>query len=129
MQVACEPPNAELPLVGAGAFARVMAEFQAAVMALGFPGGVARACMPLLLALQACLDSLMMHHTPSRKASFTGALWGLQLAPSQVSWVLTPEVMHANMLLSLPGFLGLITPGVMHTLQWARRPWRACCCR
>ena len=34
-----DPPNAELALFGGAAFERVMAEFQSAVSALGFPGG------------------------------------------------------------------------------------------
>ncbi len=35
-----DPPNAELALFGGAAFERVMAEFQSAVSALGFPGGI-----------------------------------------------------------------------------------------
>ena len=34
------PPNAELALFGGAAFERVMTEFQSAVSALGFPGGI-----------------------------------------------------------------------------------------
>lgn len=35
-----EPPNADLPLLGGAAFERCMAEFQAAVTHLEFPGGM-----------------------------------------------------------------------------------------
>lgn len=50
-----DPPNAELPLFGGAAFERVMAEFQTAVNALGFPGGT-----PCLKCL--CLASGRVTH-------------------------------------------------------------------
>ena len=39
VQVATDPSNAELSLLGGAAFQRVLAEFHVAIMALGFPGG------------------------------------------------------------------------------------------
>lgn len=68
VQAAADPPNAGLPLLGGAAFERVLAELQAAVMALGFPGGarcprhchLLRCLLPALPAAGLPLGSPMM---------------------------------------------------------------------